>query len=241
MRRRAAAIITTLFGIALSGAGAAAVRADCGAHEPVAVAQTRPDGTFRLADGREGKLAGTVLSGTAGASFRTAMRAPALSAVAVGRPDRWGRQAFHIERVEQDLIRQGLGHAARQAEGACLAPLLAAEAEARAARRGIWSGPGPVLAASNGAALQDRLGQHVLVEGSVVSARRFGGRVYLNFARYWKSGLSLIIAEKQWPIFSGGAEPETFGGKRVRVRGRLDWRGGPVVVARPDDRVELAD
>ena len=116
-----------------------------------------------------------------------------------------------------------------------------AESEARAAKQGIWARPGHVLSASDGAVLRQRLGHHILAEGKVVSARSFRGRVYLNFARYWKTGLSLIIAEKQWPMFSGNVAAEEIVGKRLRARGWLDWRGGPVIVAGPDERIELAE
>lgn len=241
MGRRAAAIITILFGSVL-GAGHAAA---CGPPEAMpqtaVIAETRPDGTFRLADGREGKLAGVTLAEGAGAPFRALAAGRPFPLRTVGRPDRWGRQAFHADGLEQMLLRHGLGHAAARAPGACLAPLLRAESEARAAKQGIWARPGHVLSASDGAVLRQRLGHHILAEGKVVSARSFRGRVYLNFARYWKTGLSLIIAEKQWPMFSGNVAAEEIVGKRLRARGWLDWRGGPVIVAGPDERIELAE
>jgi hypothetical protein len=128
---------------------------------------------------------------------------------------------------------------AAQAEGACLEPLLAAEETARGNKAGIWANEGYVLAAIDGGALTERLGEHVIAEGAVVTARRDRGRVYLNFARYWKSGLSLIIAEKDWPHFARGTALEAIAGKRLRARGRLEYRAGPAIIMGPDDRIEI--
>jgi hypothetical protein len=80
-----------------------------------------------------------------------------------------------------------------------------------------------------------------VAEGRVISARISRGRVYLNFARYWKTGLSLIIAEKDWPLFAGGAAAESFVGRRLRARGRLEYLVGPAIIAGPDDRIEVLE
>jgi hypothetical protein len=231
-----------IFSVAVLAAIAAPpARADCPPPAVAAVAVDGPaDGTIRLADGRVLRLAGVELSDDGRRALPGLVRRGALTVRPVGRPDRWGRQPAHVDRIEETLLLRGLGHAARQAEGACLAPLLAAEAKARAARAGVWSDDGYMPGVRDGPALTGRLGQHIVAEGSVVSARTVRGRVYLNFARYWKSGLSLIIAEKDWPMFAGGAPAGFFVGKRLRARGRLEWRSGPAVLAGPDDRIELS-
>ena len=207
--------------------------------EPARAVDAPGDGTIRLSDGRILKLAGVELAPEGRAVLPTLVRDRSLTIRPVGRPDRWNRLPAHVDIVEDALVVQGLGHAAAQTEGACLTPLLAAERKARAAHAGIWSSPDYVLDAKDGAALTERLGQHVLASGRVESARVHRGRVYLNFARYWKSGLSLIIAENDWPMFAGGAAPESLAGKRVRARGRLEWRFGPAILAGPDDRIEI--
>ncbi len=210
------------------------------APETVTVIETRADGTMLLADGRALRFAGVELTDEGRGTLRGLIREKSLTVRPLGRPDRWGRLPAHVDGVEEALLADGLGHAASQAPGACLGALLAAEAKARAARSGIWSRRGYVMAANDGAALTEKLGRHVLVEGKVESARVYRGRIYLNFARYWKSGLSLIIAEKDWPLFAGGAAAEHFAGRRLRARGRLEWRSGPAILAGPDDRIEFA-
>lgn len=207
--------------------------------EQASASEAPGDGTIRLSDGRILRLAGVELSPKGRAALPAFIRGRSLTIRPVGRPDRWGRRPAHIDMVEESLIVQGLGHAAAQTDGACLLPLLAAERKASAAKAGIWSTPGHILDARDGTALTERLGQHILASGRVESARLYRGRVYLNFARYWKSGLSLIIAENNWPMFAGGAVPESLAGKRVRARGRLEWRSGPAILAGPYDRIEI--
>lgn len=207
--------------------------------ETVEVLYARPDGTIRLKDRRDIKLAGVELTDAGRAALPGLIDGKPITLRPLGRPDRWNRQPAHVEGLEANLLTQGLGHAAAQAPEACLAPLLAAEDKARTGKTGIWATAGYALAATDGTALTDRLGQHVLVEGVIDSARLSQGRVYLNFARYWKSGLSLIIAEKDWPLFAKGATVETMAGKHLRARGRLEYKAGPAIQMGPDDRIEI--
>lgn len=230
--------------LSLGLVGAALAAADAAAACPPPAEQARAvdapgDGTIRLADGRTLRLAGVELAPEGRAALPALVRGRSLTVRPVGRADRWNRLPAHVDEIEEKLLLRGLGHAAAQAEGACLEALLEAERKARGARAGIWSRPGHVLDARDGAALTERLGQHILASGRIESARLHRGRVYLNFARYWKSGLSLIIAENDWPMFAGGAVPESLAGKRVRARGRLEWRSGPAILAGPDDRIEI--
>jgi hypothetical protein len=197
------------------------------------------EGAIRLTDNRDIRLAGVELSEAGRAALPALVEGKPLTIRPVGRPDRWNRQPAHIDHIEERLIADGLGHAAAQAEGACLPDLLKTEESARKKRAGIWADEGYVLAATDGAALTGRLGEHVIVEGTVHSARSDRGRVYLNFARYWKSGLSLIIAEKDWPHFALGTGIEAIAGKRLRARGRLEYRVGPAMLMGPDDRIEI--
>jgi hypothetical protein len=220
--------------------GALPARAECPPPpENVTAVEARADGTLLLADGRMLRLAGVELTDRGRTSLGARVRNKPLTIRPLGKPDRWNRVSAHLDGVEEVLLADGLGHAAAQVPGACLGPLLEAEAKARAARSGIWSRRDYAMAARDGAALTEKLGRHVLAEGKVESARLYRGRVYLNFARYWKSGLSLIIAEKNWPLFAGGAAAESFAGRRVRARGRLEWRSGPAILAGPDDRIEV--
>jgi hypothetical protein len=204
--------------------------------------------TFDTTDGRTVRLPSFVPGPEAKAALERLVAGRALRLRPLSRPaDRWGRLLAHADTADPEprpleaiLLADGLGHAAAAGRERCLAPLLAAEAEARTARRGIWSTPAPALV-TDGAALAARMGQHIVAEGTVVSARALRGRVYINFARYWRSGLSLVIAERDWPAMGGGATPESLAGRRIRVRGWLEWRGGPAIAANVSEPIEPLD
>ncbi|MFC5068551.1 thermonuclease family protein [Flaviflagellibacter deserti] len=209
--------------------------------ETIAGLQLVEDG-LRSPDGRVFTLAGMILdtSGRDRLGRLTAYRPVILRPA--GPADRWGRFPVHPETggvlIEETLLAEGLGHAAALSRPACLETLLQMEAKARAARLGVWRGSGYVIRAADGDALVARLGEHVVAEGQVISTRKVRDRVYLNFAKYWRRGLSLIVAEKDWSAMADGRPAEALSGKVVRVRGRLEWRGGPVILADPREPIE---
>jgi hypothetical protein len=141
----------------------------------------------------------------------------------------------------QILLARGLGHAAAQSKRVCLAPLLAAEAGARRRRLGVWGDPDYVLSAADKPALLGHLGDHVVVVGRVRSARLSGTRIYLNFSRRWRDGLTVILHQDELAalgIRDASALPG-LKGQVMRVRGFLDWRyGGPVILHRDGEPIE---
>lgn len=227
-----------LAALVLGGGRPAAAECPPAPGETLADLKLTEDG-LRSADGRLFILAGMVIdaSGRDRLARLTADRQVILRPA--GPADRWGRLPVHPESggtlIEETLLAEGLGHAAALSPKACLQTLLQMETKARAARLGVWRGSGYVIRAADGDALIARLGEHVVAEGQVISTRKVGDRVYLNFAKYWRRGLSLVVAEKDWPAIAGGRAAETLTGGVVRVRGRLEWRGGPVILA---DRAE---
>jgi hypothetical protein len=204
--------------------------------------------SFDTSDGRIVRLPSFVPGPDAQGALERLVAGKPLSLRPLSRPaDRWGRLLAHADTgepsprsLEAVLLTEGLGHAAAAGRAPCLAPLLAAEATAREDRKGIWSTPAPALVTDT-AGLAARMGEHIVTEGTVVSARALRGRVYLNFARYWRSGLSLVIAERDWPAMAGGASPESLVGRRIRARGWLEWRGGPAIVANVAEPIEPVD
>jgi hypothetical protein len=66
------------------------------------------------------------------------------------------------------------------------------------------------------------------------------GRVYLNFASDWRSDFTISIERKDVAAFvSAGLDPMALAGKRVRVRGWLAWRNGPMIEATHPEQIEL--
>src|SRR5262249_21147619 len=87
----------------------------------------------------------------------------------------------------------------------------------------------------------DRLTQtYQLVEGTVLSVGEGAGRIYLNFTRDWKSDFTISVARKDLPAFDqAGIDLKTLAGKRVRVRGWVIWRHGPMIEATHPEQSEL--
>jgi len=208
-----------------------------------------PDDTLILADGRHVVLAGVALAPDA---------RPALAALVVGRPvvlrplprprDRWNRIVAHVDlaaggSLEARLLADGLGHAAAMGHGACLATLLAAEADARAAHLGVWGKGGYVLSATDVVALAERLGVHVVAVGRVRSVRLLRSRAYINFSRRRGGGLSVMVRKRNWARNGIGdaAGASRLEGQRLRVRGHLEWRGGPLIELTAEEPVERLD
>ena len=215
------------------------------------VAAVRDGRTLMLVDGRELRLAGI----EAGEDSRDALRALAgggplrLERLGVEN-DRYGRLvAFAFAGDERQSLQAGLltqGRArvtARIGDKACAEALLTMEKAARLARRGLWADPNfAPLQAENLDRLQAERGQFALVEGKVLSVRESGATLYVNFGRRWTRDFTVIIFKRQQRAFAAaGVEPKQLEGRRVRVRGWIEQRGGPVITAEAPEQIELID
>ena len=70
--------------------------------------------------------------------------------------------------------------------------LLASEAESRERRLGVWASPAYRIESAGDLERLGRLTRsYQLVEGTVLSVGQGAGRVYLNFARDWKSDFTV--------------------------------------------------
>lgn len=121
------------------------------------------------------------------------------------------------------------------------AEMLAREHAARAARRGIWADPFyAVRDAGDVGRLQAEVGTFQLVEGRVVAAAAVGQRIFLNFARDWRSDFTVVVPKAAWPIFrSAGIDPISLEGRTVRVRGWLERWNGPMIELDHPERLEV--
>jgi endonuclease YncB( thermonuclease family) len=216
--------------------------------------------TLVLDDGREVRLAAIEVAPPAdavGAAAKTALESlvggQAIELRGAGREtDRYGRLSAHAfvagdksERwVEAELVEHG--HAlvsARVGERGCAAALLARERAARAAKLGLWADPYYVIRrAEDAAAVAAERGRFAIVEGKVLSVRESGGTIYVNFGRRWTQDFTVTIAKRNETTFANaGLEPKKLAGRRVRVRGWIEQRGGPWVEATRPEQIELAE
>ena len=224
--------------------------------------------TFVLDDGREVRLAAIEvpplpMSQEAGAASGGAAARDALAAL-LGhaeivlkqaeqqKTDRYGRLVGYaivtregIERsVQSELIAAGFARvAARVGNTACAGELLSREGAARRAKLGLWAGSYyDSLNADNPADVLAELGHFALVEGKVVSVRESGATIYVNFGRRWSTDFTVTILKRNVRNFTAaGLEPKTLAGRRVRVRGWIEERGGPWIEAARPEQIEFAD
>jgi endonuclease YncB( thermonuclease family) len=196
--------------------------------------------SFRLADGRDIKLAGIEA-----VSADAARRTTALAAIIAGRdvtlrgdddaPDRYGRQTAFVfvagddNPVQARLLSQGEALAAADiADKECATALLAAEAAGREAKKGVWAGPSAIKNAESAGDILAGNGRFMLVEGRVLSVRQAGATTYLNFGRNWTRDFAVTISRRVLPsLEAAGIAPKSLENRRIRVRGFIEARTGP--------------
>jgi endonuclease YncB( thermonuclease family) len=205
--------------------------------------------TIRLDDGREVRLTGIEIPDAA-------MGKAALTALLLGRdvtlqgdsdmPDRYGRQPAmvfveHDRPVQRDLLAQGAALvAATVTDKACAAELRAAEADARRARRGIWSRKTVIKNAESPGDILAGIGQFSVVEGTVLSVRQAGATTYINFGRRWTQDFAVTISRRMMAMLEGaGLSPKSLERRRIRVRGWIEARGGPRIEVLRAGQIEL--
>ena len=205
--------------------------------------------TFRMDDGREVRLAGieTMADGSAALSALVAGRNVSLHGE-TDAPDRYGRQPAFVfaeqaaASVQHQLLAQGEALASSTvADKACAAELMAAEATARRAKRGIWADTTVIKNAESPGELSARVGQFTVVEGKVLSVRQAGAVTYINFGRRWTRDFAVTISRRTAAAFeAAGISVKSLENKRIRVRGFIEARGGPRIEALRVGQIELA-
>lgn len=199
--------------------------------------------SFRLADGREIKLAG--IEPVASDTTTKTQRAADLSAIIVGKdvslrseddaPDRYGRQGAFVflagsETPVQDLLlREGAALVSSEiTEKGCATALLAAEAEAREGRKGAWAGSPVIKNAESTDDILAGIGRFMLVEGTVLTVRQAGATTYLNFGRRWTRDFAVTVSRRNMAaVESAGTALKSLENRRIRVRGYVEAHPGP--------------
>jgi endonuclease YncB( thermonuclease family) len=210
--------------------------------------------SFRLEDGREVRLAGIELAGW---EPTRAGAAAVLSAMLLGQditlrseddsPDRYGRETAFVflnstgMLVQSALLGQGAAVVSSGVvDKACSAALMAAEAEARTARRGAWDGPSAIKNAESPDDILTGIGRFAVVEGKVLSVRQAGATTYLNFGRNWTRDLAVTIPRRIIPAFeTAGVSLKSLENKRIRVRGWVEAHSGPRIEVLQVGQIEV--
>lgn len=158
------------------------------------------------------------------------------------RRDRHGRviaQLFAGRRwVQGELLSRGLARVAGSADNRLgLTEMLAREAKARKARRGLWRDP--FYAVRQAEEAGRFAGSFQLVEGRIVDGATVDGQVFLNFAEDWRHAFSLRFAAETIRLFRAeGIDVMALRGERVRVRGWIHGGERPTIDVTFPEQIE---
>jgi endonuclease YncB( thermonuclease family) len=164
------------------------------------------------------------------------------------RSDRHGRVLAHLARRSDDLWIQGemLGRGFARVYSfpdnrKAVAEMLALEREARAAKRGIWGNPFYAVVSHRRAGRY--IGSFQLVEGRVMRTAVIRRWAYVNFGANWRTDFTISIRRRDLGAFrrAFGRRLKRLEGKKVRVRGWLRLRNGPMIEATHREQIEVLE
>lgn len=160
------------------------------------------------------------------------------------RVDRHGRRLAHLflldgTWIQGEMLARGLARVYSFPDNrAIVDEMLVAERDARRREAGIWGNHWYDIRSPE-ETLRD-IGSFQLVEGRVVDAAEVRGTIYLNFGEDWRSDFTVRISKRDRKRFAEyGFDPLQLENRRVRVRGWLDERNGPMIEATHPEQVEL--
>lgn len=224
--------------------------------------------TFRLDSGLEVRLIGAgapvrpadlsdhhpwPLAEAARSALRTAALGKPVRLFYGGRErDRNGRALAHVFAdpgparlwLQGELVRRGLARVYSFDDNrACIPDLLGREDRARSAGRGLWNDRTyTVRKALDVTRLTDDRGSFQIIEGRVHSVARVRGRTYLNFEANWRRDFTASLsASADRRLMKSGLNADRLQDKRIRVRGWIEQRNGPLVAITHREQIEILD
>ncbi|MEJ0025572.1 MAG: thermonuclease family protein [Rhizomicrobium sp.] len=143
--------------------------------------------------------------------------------------------------VQLALLRKGLARVALAPDRTeCFTELYEAEAEARAARAGLWAVPAYAVRTPD--TVGRDTGTFQIVEGTVRNAELKNGRAYLNFGADWRTDFTVTVDPEDMPNFRKlGVDPRAYAGQTIRVRGLVQFLNGPEIEIANPQSVEVVN
>ena len=189
----------------------------------------------------------------AAAALRALVLGRSVSLATSGRAtDRYGRKLAHlfVERDGERMWVQGelltSGHArvyGLPGSYACMRELLAHERVARDDGTGLWGNAAyAVRAAPQARELMRRRNSYEIVAGAVAEVAVTKARTYINFGADWRNDFTagidarVLRTNPDWAKTLAALE-----GKRVEVRGWIQYRNGPYIDIEDPSQITAAD
>jgi len=223
----------------------------------VGFARALDGGGFLTADGEEVRLAGILAPGAGGEAVSEPAAAAAHEALARALRDRTvtlapadtprDRYRRTVAQVFADgtwiqaaLLQAGEVRVAPDlASAPCATALLAAEAQARDRRAGQWRGAFRVRDPDD---IRNRVGSFQIVEGDVVTASVTRGRAFINFGADYRTDFTVTIEPEDMRIFRQAKfDVAALAGKRIRVRGWIEFYNGPEITVTTPAAIEMLE
>ena len=162
------------------------------------------------------------------------------------RRDRYGRAIAQVETADGTwlqafLVSRGWARVSSYPDNRKGVPeLLDLERGARAARAGLWALSS--FRVRNPDETWGDIDSLQIVEGRVVAVATVRGRTYLNFGRDWRRDFTLSVSGRVRRAFlKAGIDLETLAARRVRARGWITLRNGPMIEISHPEQLEVLD
>lgn len=143
--------------------------------------------------------------------------------------------------VQEEILKHGLARVLPPLNDRNQAmEMLALEAKARTARRGLWRLKTYTVQPSNN--IRSSPGSYQLIEGRIQAAGKIRRHVYLNFGPNWRTDFTVILKPAaQRLFFKEALDPTTLQNAYVRVRGWLQTYNGPMIEVDHPQQIEILD
>lgn len=159
--------------------------------------------------------------------------------------DRHGRMLAHLVRVSDGawlqgaLLAAGLARVYTFPDNRLLAAeMVALERQARADQIGLWALP--YYAVRSADTVRFDVGTFQVVEDRVVDVAKVKKNIYLNFGADWRSDFTIKISTRLERLFTkADLDLLALKGQRVRVRGWIKDKNGPMIELDHPERLEI--
>jgi len=160
--------------------------------------------------------------------------------------DRHGRRLAHLFMddgtwIQREMLLRGLARVYSFPDNrAVVSQMLAAERQARTRGAGIWANSWYAIRTPEQAGRD--IGSFQIIEGRVLDAADVRGTIYLNFGQDWRSDFTVKVSKRDLATFDAdGLDLLSLKGRKVRVRGWLDSRNGPIIEVTHPEQIEVLE